>query len=232
MNEETEEELIYRACRIIGFLVSALNAMPMFKHSGILEECHQYITAVKRWQENPRKVHLDLTGWCVVSDINVPGFRCSWGILSGDRVIVLDRDKREKESPRKVCLDMTGYHVVADEFGPGKLRQWSGITTHLEWDDRVLVLRRDRECQLSRMGPERPGLPVMIMLALHICEQALTGCCLHVVLDDENVYDSAVQECIREAERSGHQDCLLLAQLLLCSTIETRLAVVRHAQTR
>ena len=53
-----------------------------------------------------------------------------------------------------------------------------------------------------------------------------TGCCLHIVTDDNNIEDSHVQFCVEEAQRSGHPSCERLAEALLEMSLEDRAALL------
>lgn len=84
---------------------------------------------------------------------------------------------------------------------------------------------------LVRLGP--PGSPFRLaseseqaararMLIGSIYGRHVAGCCLHVVLDDENLEDSAVAVCVEAAEREGHEDCRELARMLSAMSVEQR----------
>lgn len=55
------------------------------------------------------------------------------------------------------------------------------------------------------------------------------GCCLHVVVDDRNYHDTAVQVCVDQAEATGHLMCKTVAQFLLQLTRDERRAFLRHS---
>ena len=67
------------------------------------------------------------------------------------------------------------------------------------------------------MQPNKPIVDVrtLLPLAQQIYDRSCVGCCLHIVLDDDNIEDHHVQWCLEHAE---HDDCRELAQqLVLCS---------------
>lgn len=49
------------------------------------------------------------------------------------------------------------------------------------------------------------------------------GCCLHIVLEDQNLHSSSIVHCLERAQKSGHPKCLELAVLLLMSPLTYRL---------
>ena len=49
------------------------------------------------------------------------------------------------------------------------------------------------------------------------------GCCLHIVLDDENVSDSNVRFCAQYAVEQDHPSCYTLALILLSMSRTQRL---------
>ncbi len=51
------------------------------------------------------------------------------------------------------------------------------------------------------------------------------GCCLHIVLDDDNCEKGYVVFCLGEAFKAEHVDCLHLACLLLIMSEADRAAV-------
>jgi hypothetical protein len=63
---------------------------------------------------------------------------------------------------------------------------------------------------------KRPTVPEVIPLvrALYRSREGGAGCCLHVVLDDNNIDDAAINFCIQYARDQQHPRCLELALLL------------------
>jgi len=43
----------------------------------------------------------------------------------------------------------------------------------------------------------------------------VSGCCLHIVLDDGNIDNGSVAFCIEDAVVHGHKDCERLARMML-----------------
>ncbi len=58
--------------------------------------------------------------------------------------------------------------------------------------------------------------------------QEKMGCCLHIVLDDENLRDSDVEFCINHACEKGHVECLRLATMMLDLSKTQRKKVVHY----
>lgn len=58
-----------------------------------------------------------------------------------------------------------------------------------------------------------------------------TGCCLHIVLDDNNIEDGFVQYCLDYAVERKHEDCLRLAIILLSMSKTQRLKLARSVPT-
>jgi hypothetical protein len=64
----------------------------------------------------------------------------------------------------------------------------------------------------------KPTVPEVLPLARAIYARNHVGCCLHIVLDDENVGDGDVQFCLEQAVKREHKDCEELARKLLSMT--------------
>jgi len=58
------------------------------------------------------------------------------------------------------------------------------------------------------------------------------GCCLHVVVEDGNYDDSAVEVCIRDAQATGHIMCQTVADFLRRLTRDERRAFLRVRRSR
>ncbi len=54
------------------------------------------------------------------------------------------------------------------------------------------------------------------------------GCCLHIVLDDENLETSNVDFCVGFAQEQGHSDCEKLATMMLDLDEEERKEVANY----
>lgn len=63
----------------------------------------------------------------------------------------------------------------------------------------------------------RPTVPDVLPLvkAIYSRPDGVVGCCLHIVLDDENISDADVTLCLEKAKQCGHEDCSQVATLLL-----------------
>jgi len=58
-------------------------------------------------------------------------------------------------------------------------------------------------------------VPEVAPLVKQLYRTRAAGCCLHIVLDDGNVEDGSVKYCINYAKEQGHNDCDVLANILL-----------------
>jgi len=58
-------------------------------------------------------------------------------------------------------------------------------------------------------------------------ERGAAGCCLHVVTDDHNVTDSAVDVIVAAAASSGHLMCQAVALFLTSLTVDERRSFLR-----
>lgn len=73
---------------------------------------------------------------------------------------------------------------------------------------------------------DRPTVAEVVPLARAIFKtRSITGCCLHLVLDDGNVKDEHVLQCITVAIDRGHIDCLYVANKLALMTRSQRARV-------
>ena len=70
-------------------------------------------------------------------------------------------------------------------------------------------------------------VPDVLPLARAIYARSCVGCCLHIVLDDDNVADSHVQFCVEWAVKQGHADCEQLARQLLTMSKTQRLKLAK-----
>ena len=74
--------------------------------------------------------------------------------------------------------------------------------------------------------PTVPEVSPLVKL-LYSTPQGGVGCCLHIVLDDQNVADGDVDFCIQCAKEKGHPECLELALLLRRMSKTQRLKLSR-----
>lgn len=65
-----------------------------------------------------------------------------------------------------------------------------------------------------------------------IYQRSCVGCCLHIVLDDDNVRDDDVQFCINYAHDQHHADCEQLARMLLLMSRTQRLKLGNDRRLR
>lgn len=68
---------------------------------------------------------------------------------------------------------------------------------------------------LSSRPPKKPTIPEVQPLVVALYRRDPVGCCLHIVLDDQNVSQGDVEFCLAEARQVGHVECERLARLLL-----------------
>lgn len=68
-----------------------------------------------------------------------------------------------------------------------------------------------------------------IPLTKTIYERSAVGCCLHILLDDQNIDDSHVIFCLEEALKNNHEDCIRLSIMLLKMSKTQRLKVANDA---
>lgn len=63
----------------------------------------------------------------------------------------------------------------------------------------------------------KPTVPEVLPLVWDLYDRpgGGVGCCLHMVLDDGNVADGHVAECLEYAKENGHAECIALAELML-----------------
>lgn len=66
------------------------------------------------------------------------------------------------------------------------------------------------------------NIRTLLPLAQRIYDRSAVGCCLHIVLDDENVETSSVAFCVQQARKENHADCLELATALMECSITQR----------
>jgi hypothetical protein len=83
---------------------------------------------------------------------------------------------------------------------------------------------------LKDMLALKPTVPELLPLvaAIYSRPDGGVGCCLHIVLDDENIRDSDVKLCLERAKERGHDDCLQVATLLLRMSKTQRKQIVSH----
>lgn len=82
--------------------------------------------------------------------------------------------------------------------------------------------------------PAKPTLPEVLPLvrALYATRHGVAGGCLHIVLDDCNVYDDIVEDCIQWAEDHECAECEALGRLLLrMSKTQRRKLAKAHRET-
>ena len=94
------------------------------------------------------------------------------------------------------------------------------------------IVRGARINTAAGMDPERPTADLVIPLARRIYERHPTGCCLHIVLDDENLEDGQIEFCAARAHESGHALCAAVALLMRAMSKTQRRRVVRALDQR
>lgn len=76
---------------------------------------------------------------------------------------------------------------------------------------------------------DRPTVPEVVALAnqIYTSPGGGAGCCLHIVLDDDNLGDNDMQYCIGHARDRGHELCERVALMMLQMTTSQRRRVSR-----
>ena len=74
----------------------------------------------------------------------------------------------------------------------------------------------------------KPTIPDVLPEVVALYQRNSVGCCLHIVLDDDNVLDSHVQACVDLALEQGHLKCYALAKKLLLMSKSQRHRLYRH----
>lgn len=64
------------------------------------------------------------------------------------------------------------------------------------------------------MNLDKPKVIEVLPLVNACYLRSIVGCCLHIVLDDDNVEDRSVDFCVEYAREEGCEDCISLAKLL------------------
>lgn len=75
----------------------------------------------------------------------------------------------------------------------------------------------DGEAGVKGRDRNRPTFPEVAPLvrALLKREGGAVGCCLHLVLDEPNYENGAVEYVLKEAQHAGHADCIEIAEKML-----------------
>jgi hypothetical protein len=74
----------------------------------------------------------------------------------------------------------------------------------------------------------KPTITEVGPLVAALYERNCVGCCLHIVLDDDNIGDKSVEFCLEQAKAKGHADCQRLAELLLQMSKTQRLKLAHR----
>jgi hypothetical protein len=77
------------------------------------------------------------------------------------------------------------------------------------------------------MTPMRLTVPEVIPDIQELYDRSPVGCCLHIVLDDENVSDDHIRFCLTEAVKAKHPKCYELGAKLLSMSRTQRLKLAR-----
>ncbi len=51
--------------------------------------------------------------------------------------------------------------------------------------------------------------------AQKVYDRSCVGCCMHIVLDDDNVDNNHVEWSLNKARERGHEDCIKLGEILM-----------------
>lgn len=73
----------------------------------------------------------------------------------------------------------------------------------------------------------RRTVPEVLPYVRQLYLRSSVGCCLHIVLDDENVDNASVDLAIDHAQQRGHTDCEMLARVLRGMSRTQRLKLAR-----
>lgn len=73
----------------------------------------------------------------------------------------------------------------------------------------------------------KPTTTEVLPLVVAVYQRHSGGCCLHIVLDDNNVTDSDVDFCVKRSHENGHADCLELAERLRAMSRTQRLKLAK-----
>lgn len=80
--------------------------------------------------------------------------------------------------------------------------------------------------------PDRPLVGDVLPHARAVYARSCTGCCLHIVLDDDNLEDRNVDFCVMWALEQNHVDCYVLAVMLRRMSRSQRGRVARRLWER
>lgn len=85
------------------------------------------------------------------------------------------------------------------------------------------------ECLRLAALPEKPTLNNVrpLIKVYYQGRGSQCGCCNHIVLEDPNQEDSAVEHCIESAKENGHEDCEAVGRLLLRLSFTQRTKLYR-----
>lgn len=81
----------------------------------------------------------------------------------------------------------------------------------------------------------RPSVKDLVPLVREIYQSSLTGCCLHIALDDGNIEDGHLEFCGEYARKKQHQVCAQVAEGMRAMTRTQRnklMRVWRHSRQR
>lgn len=76
----------------------------------------------------------------------------------------------------------------------------------------------------------KPTVPEVLPEAREFMRRTVSGCCLHVLLDDGNVADHFARSCLESARERGHTECEALAEKLVRMSATQRKKICRRAR--
>ena len=59
-----------------------------------------------------------------------------------------------------------------------------------------------------KRDPNRPTVPEVVPLIKKLYERGTLGCCYYTILENPNYSQAIAEECLRDAIRLGHKDCI------------------------
>lgn len=102
--------------------------------------------------------------------------------------------------------------VVLNDFSPTRAERFIELMEELSG----VKLKRDQ--QPAAPDPPPPAnvtIEEVLPMVDELYKRNPVGCCLHIVLDDDNLKDGDVLFCIHQAEAAGHTSCAELGEKLL-----------------
>jgi hypothetical protein len=77
-------------------------------------------------------------------------------------------------------------------------------------------------------GNQMKTIQPILQMIQQLYSRCPVGCCLHIVLDDNNVRDYDLDFCIQEAKYNNHKECEQLAVILRDLSEEERVNIINQ----